>query len=96
MQHKGIPASRSVSSEAQLKSLYANECCTGNKCGLQGHDLIGISEVSTDWKKRSTTPIFRKVQKDDLGNYMSVSLYLRSQQQCGADPSGKYVKAHQR
>jgi len=57
-QHKGTPAtpaSKSASSGAQLKCLYANTHSMGNKqeelemCAcLQGYDLIGIPEMWWD------------------------------------------------
>ncbi|KAK4817029.1 hypothetical protein QYF61_026035 [Mycteria americana] len=57
-QHKRIPAnpaSKSASSGAQLKCLYVNAHSTGNKqeelemCArLEGHDLIGITEMRLD------------------------------------------------
>ncbi|KFW12661.1 hypothetical protein N326_13329, partial [Eurypyga helias] len=31
-------------------------------------------EVPTDWKRRNITPIFEKGKKEDVGNYMPVSL----------------------
>jgi len=49
--HKGAPASKSASLEAQLKCLYASACSKGNQqeeletCTLlQSYDLIGMME----------------------------------------------------
>ncbi|GAB0204069.1 mitochondrial enolase superfamily member 1 [Grus japonensis] len=87
---KGIPASKSASSGAQLKCLYANARSMGNKqedsetcTRLQGCDLIGITEtwswrtgeVPEDWRKASVTLVIKKGRKnEDPGNYRPVSL----------------------
>lgn len=66
-QHKGIPASKSVSSRVQLKSLYAKACSMGNKYGLQGHDLTGISEVPPTGKKETQPPFLERYRRMTLG-----------------------------
>lgn len=37
-------------------------------------ELWQSGEVSTDWKRRNITPIFKKGKKKDTGNYRSPSL----------------------
>ncbi|GAB0203506.1 interleukin-6 receptor subunit beta [Grus japonensis] len=92
---KGIPATpatKSASSGAQLKCLYANTRSMGNKqealetctC-LQGYDLIGITETwwdgSYDWSVgMEGYRVFRKDRQGRRGG--SVALYHNDQLEC--------------
>ncbi|GAB0210369.1 hypothetical protein GRJ2_003502700 [Grus japonensis] len=92
---KGIPdtpASKSASSGAQLKCLYANARSMGNKqeelemcvC-LQGYDLIGIRETwwdsSYDWSVgMEGYRLFRKDRQGRRGG--GVTLYVNDQLEC--------------
>jgi len=85
-QHKGTPASKSASLEAQLKRLCANTHSMGNKqeelemCAcLQGCDLIGTTETwwddSYDWSVgMEGCRLFRKGRQGRQGG--GVALYV--------------------
>jgi len=68
-QHKGSPAKKSVSLGAQLKCLYANARCMGNKqevlemCAcLQGYELTG-----TTWRCGGMAPMTGVLEWKDTG-----------------------------
>lgn len=74
-QYKGIPASQFHQGPI-LKASMLVHALWGIKMACRAMTLLASVKFPLTGK-RNTAPIFKKVQKDGLGNYRTVSLYSR-------------------